>query len=129
MKDFVLALIVTKLDRSHHERISFRTRDHAGRRRGDAARAARRLGNLAYLVFCLVVLAVVVLVLERVRASPFGRVLRAIREDAQVAAFAGKDVLRFKVKAFAIGGAVAGLAGALYAHYSATSCPKSTCRC
>jgi len=80
--------------------------------------------NLAYLVFCLVVLALVVLVLERVRASPFGRVLRAIREDAQVAAFAGKDVLRFKVKAFAIGGAVAGLAGALYAHYSSYIVPE-----
>ena len=63
-------------------------------------------------------------VLERVRASPFGRVLRAIREDAQVAAFAGKDVLRFKVKAFAIGGAVAGLAGALYAHYSSYIVPE-----
>ena len=50
--------------------------------------------NLAYLVFCLVVLAIVLFVLERVRASPFGRVLRAIREDAQVAAFAGKDVLQ-----------------------------------
>ena len=80
--------------------------------------------NLAYLVFCLVVLALVVFVLERVRASPFGRVLRAIREDAQVAAFAGKDVLRFKVKAFAIGGAVAGLAGALYAHYSSYIVPE-----
>ena len=80
--------------------------------------------NLAYLVFCLVILAIVVFVLERVRASPFGRVLRAIREDAQVAAFAGKDVLRFKVKAFAIGGAVAGLAGALYAHYSSYIVPE-----
>jgi branched-chain amino acid transport system permease protein len=49
--------------------------------------------NLAYLVFCLIVLAIVMFVLERVRTSPFGRVLRAIREDAQIAAFAGKDVL------------------------------------
>ena len=44
--------------------------------------------------------------------------LRAIREDAQVAAFAGKDVFAFKVQAFAIGGGIAGLAGALYAHYT-----------
>ena len=80
--------------------------------------------NLAYLVFCLVVLAIVLFVLERVRTSPFGRVLRAIREDAQVAAFAGKDVLTFKVKAFAIGGALAGLAGALYAHYSSYIVPE-----
>ena len=80
--------------------------------------------NAAYLVFCLVVLAIVLFVLERVRSSPFGRVLRAIREDAQVAAFAGKDVLKFKVKAFAIGGALAGLAGALYAHYSSYIVPE-----
>src|SRR5256885_10020424 len=54
--------------------------------------------NLAYLVFALVLLAAIFFVLERVRTSPFGRVLRAIREDAQIASFAGKDVLKFKVK-------------------------------
>jgi branched-chain amino acid transport system permease protein len=75
-------------------------------------------------VFCLVILALVLFVLERMRTSPFGRVLRAIREDAQVAAFAGKNVLTFKVKAFAIGGALAGLAGALYAHYSSYIVPE-----
>ena len=70
------------------------------------------------------ILAIALLVLERVRTSPFGRVLRAIREDAQVAAFAGKDVLKFKVKAFALGGALAGLAGALYAHYYSYIVPE-----
>ncbi|MEA2930236.1 MAG: branched-chain amino acid transport system permease protein [Hyphomicrobiales bacterium] len=80
--------------------------------------------NLAYLLFCLLVLGIAWFVVERVRSSPFGRVLRAIREDAQVAAFAGKNVLAFKVKAFAIGGALAGLAGALYAHYSSYIVPE-----
>ena len=80
--------------------------------------------NLTYLVFCLVILAIVLFVVERMRTAPFGRVLRAIREDAQVAAFAGKNVLTFKVKAFAIGGALAGLAGALYAHYSSYIVPE-----
>ena len=80
--------------------------------------------NLAYLVFCLAVLAAALFVLERVRTSPFGRVLRAIREDAQVTAFAGKDILKFKAKAFALGGALAGLAGALYAHYSSYIVPE-----
>jgi branched-chain amino acid transport system permease protein len=59
------------------------------------------------------------LVLERVRRSPFGRVLRAIREDETVAAVAGKPVFRFKVQAFALGAGVAGLAGLLFAHYLA----------
>jgi branched-chain amino acid transport system permease protein len=80
--------------------------------------------NVAYLVLCVAALAILLLVLERTRKSPFGRVLRAIREDAQVAAFAGKDVTLFKVKAFAIGGAVAGLAGALYAHYTSYIVPE-----
>jgi branched-chain amino acid transport system permease protein len=53
------------------------------------------------------------LLLTRLSASPFGRVLRAIREDETVAAVAGKRVLRFKVRAFAAGSALVGLAGAL----------------
>jgi branched-chain amino acid transport system permease protein len=57
--------------------------------------------------------------LERLRRSPFGRVLRAIREDEIVAAVAGKPVFRFKVQAFALGAGIAGLAGALFAHYLA----------
>ena len=57
--------------------------------------------------------------LERVRLSPFGRVLRAIREDETVAAVAGKTVVRFKVQAFVIGAVVAGLAGVLFGHYLA----------
>jgi branched-chain amino acid transport system permease protein len=80
--------------------------------------------NAAYLIFCLVVLCLALFVAERVRRAPLGRVLRAIREDAQVAAFAGKDILKFKVKAFAIGGGLAGLAGALYAHYSSFIVPE-----
>ena len=60
---------------------------------------------------------------ERLRASPFGRVLRAIRDDEQVAAVAGKHVALFKVKAFAIGATALGLAGALYAHYTSYIAP------
>ena len=80
--------------------------------------------NEAYLALSLVLLGLVIFVLERIRTSPFGRSLRAIREDSQIAAFAGKDVLRFKLKAFAIGGAIAGLAGALYAHYTSYIVPE-----
>jgi branched-chain amino acid transport system permease protein len=68
-----------------------------------------------------VVLAVVgvYFTLERVRRSPFGRVLRAIREDETVATVAGKAVVRFKVQAFVIGAVVAGLAGIFFGHYLA----------
>jgi branched-chain amino acid transport system permease protein len=71
--------------------------------------------NLLFLGIVVVVLIAAYTILERLGRSPFGRVLRAIRDDEDVAAVAGKHVLAFKVKAFAIGAAVLGLAGALYA--------------
>jgi branched-chain amino acid transport system permease protein len=55
--------------------------------------------------------------LARLAAAPYGRVLRAIRDDEVVALVAGKNVPRFKVVAFAIGTGLAGLGGALYAHF------------
>ena len=74
------------------------------------------------LFYLAVVLAAVMLVygaLQRVSRSPFGRVLRAIREDETVASVAGKSVFYFKVQAFAVGAAIAGLAGIFFAHYLA----------
>jgi branched-chain amino acid transport system permease protein len=75
--------------------------------------------DVFYLVLVLAAVALAYAALERVRRSPFGRVLRAIREDETVAAVAGKPVFRFKVQAFALGAGVAGLGGILFAHYLA----------
>jgi branched-chain amino acid transport system permease protein len=72
--------------------------------------------NLLFLTIVVLVLAAVFLLLHRLGVAPFGRVLRAIRDDEDVAAVAGKHVLVFKVKAFALGSGVLGVAGALYAH-------------
>jgi branched-chain amino acid transport system permease protein len=79
--------------------------------------------NLLYLAVVAAIVAAAYVGMERLRASPFGRVLRAIRDDEQVAAVAGKHVTLFKVKAFAIGSAALGLAGALYAHYTSYIAP------
>ncbi len=79
--------------------------------------------NLVFLGIVVAVLAVVFLVLQRIGRSPFGRVLRAIRDDEDVAAVAGKHVVMFKVKAFAVGAAVLGIAGALYAHETSYVAP------
>jgi ABC-type branched-subunit amino acid transport system permease subunit len=46
--------------------------------------------------------------------SPWGRVLKAIREDEEVATALGKNVFSYKLQAFVLGGFVAGLAGAFY---------------
>jgi branched-chain amino acid transport system permease protein len=79
--------------------------------------------NLLYLAIVGAIVAVGYVLAERLRASPFGRVLRAIRDDEQVVAVAGKHVTRFKVQAFAIGAGTLGLAGALYAHYTSFIAP------
>jgi ABC-type branched-subunit amino acid transport system permease subunit len=47
--------------------------------------------------------------------SPFGRVLRAIRNDERVVNSLGKDPFMYKIMSMAIGSALAGLAGALAA--------------
>lgn len=52
--------------------------------------------------------------LVRVGNSPFGRVLKAIREDELVASSLGKDTNRFKIKAFVVGAALMGLGGILW---------------
>jgi branched-chain amino acid transport system permease protein len=71
----------------------------------------------------LVTVAVVWAITERLRVSPWGRALRAIRDDETAAAVAGKPVRRFKVQAFALGAGILGLAGALYAHYTSYVAP------
>jgi len=63
--------------------------------------------------------------LGRLAAAPYGRVLRAIREDEMVARVAGKNVLAFKISAFAAGAAVMGLAGSLFAAYDGYVAPDS----
>jgi branched-chain amino acid transport system permease protein len=80
--------------------------------------------NLVYLGLVSLVVVAVYLVLERVRWSPYGRVLRAIRDDDQVAAVAGKPVLAFKVEAFAVSAGILGLAGGLYGHYTSYIAPE-----
>jgi len=81
--------------------------------------------NLIYLGLVVIVVAALVVVLERIRTAPYGRVLRAIRDDEQVTAVAGKPVTAFKVEAFAVSAAVLGLAGALYGHYTSFIAPDS----
>ena len=54
---------------------------------------------------------------ERGIRSPWGRMLRAIREDEMAAAMHGKYVFGVKLQALVLGAAIMGLGGALYAHY------------
>ena len=89
---------------------------------------ADTFGSDAYdKVFLGLVLAVVGLVWwfgRRVANAPYGRILRAIREDPTIVSSLGHDVLRYRVRAFVLGAGVAGLAGSLWAGYLGSIAPQ-----
>jgi branched-chain amino acid transport system permease protein len=68
------------------------------------------------LAFALIFLAVVWLLDTRLMSIRYGRALLAIREDEQIASSFGVPVTQEKMRAFLMCGAIAGLAGALYAY-------------
>ncbi|MEM3072680.1 MAG: branched-chain amino acid ABC transporter permease [Candidatus Bathyarchaeia archaeon] len=55
---------------------------------------------------------------ERLLNTPYGRALRSMRENDAVARAYGKDVMMLRIKAVAVGSAIAATAGALYSLYS-----------
>jgi branched-chain amino acid transport system permease protein len=72
------------------------------------------------LVFTIVAVVVALLatwVIRRIAHGPFGRALSAMRDDELAFAALGRNAMLIKVSAFALGSALAGFAGALYAHY------------
>jgi branched-chain amino acid transport system permease protein len=72
--------------------------------------------NAHFLVVCLVALVLVWVLDENVLRSRLGRGFRMIREDESIAQSFGIPVVRYKLMAFVLSGAVAGLSGALYGH-------------
>ena len=79
--------------------------------------------NYIYLVIVLITLILIYLLVERAIRSPWGRVLRAIREDEVSAAMSGKNILKFKIQALVLGAMIMGMGGALYAHYTKAISP------
>jgi len=75
------------------------------------------LFNLSNLAVVAVVTLIVYLALEHLSRSPWGRVLKALREDERAAISLGKSARFYRVQAFAVGGAIMALAGALQAHF------------
>ncbi|MCE9664967.1 branched-chain amino acid ABC transporter permease [Halomonas sp. M5N1S17] len=71
-----------------------------------------------YLMIVAGCLALVYVVLERACRSPWGRMLRAVRDEETSAAMSGKNVPFARVQAFVVGAVIMGIAGALYAHYT-----------
>lgn len=73
--------------------------------------------ELAFLGMAAAVTGLLLWLSLRIAHLPLGRVLRAIREDERVVEAVGKPSLAFKVRAFAIGAAFAGVGGAFFASY------------
>ena len=73
--------------------------------------------DTAIFVTLLVLVAVVSWGTVRLARSPFGRLLKAIGDDEAALSALGKDPAWFKVQVFMLGAALAGLAGAFYAHF------------
>lgn len=67
--------------------------------------------------FCALVLLLVVLGLQRLSASPYGRMLRSIRDDEHAAAAFGRAIFASKLKAYLLGAGLAALGGGLFAAY------------
>lgn len=81
--------------------------------------------NLGFLLLVLFFCAFVLLFSYKIVKSPFGRVLKAIREDETIAIAAGKNVARFKILVFILGAGMASISGVMYAHYISFIDPTS----
>lgn len=77
------------------------------------------------MLLSVLILALVVWRLEVLARSPWGRVLKAIREDEEVARALGKNVFWYKLQSLMLGGAIAGISGALYAWQLTTIYPDN----
>ncbi|WP_428688014.1 branched-chain amino acid ABC transporter permease [Roseibium sp.] len=88
--------------------------------------ASGRMTDVVFLGFVWMVVLLVYVTAARLHDSPWGRSLRAIRDNEASAAAVGKDVENFRIQTFVIGCAVMGIAGGLSAHYFRFLSPTAT---
>ncbi|PZS16091.1 MAG: branched-chain amino acid ABC transporter permease [Pseudonocardiales bacterium] len=76
-----------------------------------------------FLLLCIGCVMVCFVVAEWLRKSPFGRALRALREDEEAASAFGRNPYTLKLRAFVIGASMAGLGGSLLGAYVTAFAP------
>ncbi len=76
--------------------------------------ATPRMRSLAFALFTLALAALAYLYCEWLTRSPFGRMIKAIRENDAVAQSLGKPVARVRGQVMAIGSALAAISGVLF---------------
>jgi branched-chain amino acid transport system permease protein len=79
----------------------------------------------SYLILVMLFVFLTYFTIARVVNSPFGRILRGIREDEIATLAMGRNVNKHKILVFVIGAFFAGIAGSLYAHYITFIDPSS----
>ncbi len=82
-------------------------------------------GIPGFLALSVISTIIVIFLYRRLVHSPFGRVLKGIRDDEVGISSIGRDVTTFKVKAFVTGSATAAISGFLYATYVSYIDPTS----
>ena len=84
-------------------------------------------GEYKYVFFAIAagVLLLVFVALQRAIRSPWGRVLRALREDETATAASGKNVFMFKTQAFIVGAMIMGVGGAIFAYERSAISPDT----
>ena len=85
-----------------------------------------RNSDILYLAIVWLIVALIYLICNRLYDSPWGRTLRAVRDNEDAARAVGKDVDAFRLQTFVIGAALMGVAGALSAHYFRFLSPEAT---
>jgi len=81
--------------------------------------------KVSLMLLVLVAVAIIYWGLQLLVKSPWGRVLKAIREDEEIPRALGKNVFWYKLQAFMLGGAIAGIAGSFYAWQLTTIYPNN----
>ena len=79
----------------------------------------------SYYFLTLVLFLAALWLLRRIVDSPFGWTLRGIRENEARMSALGYNTFAYKMKAYVISGAIAGVAGALLAHYFGIASPDN----
>src|SRR3989338_7415697 len=83
------------------------------------------ISGFSYLILVAFFLLAVYLFSRHITNAPFGRVLKAIREDELAASSLGKNIVKYKTQVLMISAFFAGIAGSLYAHYITFIDPSS----
>ncbi|RLG25437.1 branched-chain amino acid ABC transporter permease, partial [Methanosarcinales archaeon] len=71
-----------------------------------------------FAILVILTAAVIFIILDRILTSPYGRLLKAMREDEKVVKACGRDLTSLRMRTVALGSAIAAIAGALYSLYT-----------